>query len=442
MSLAAPIRRVPARAALAGQAGRVAPATLALLAGAIPAAAWLVAHALDPAVLANDFHSYWYAGRLLAEGASPYDLEALRALAQRQGDVFMVGTGYSYPLPFALVMVPFSALPFDIAVGAFTVLSIGAFSAAVAGWLGRFHAAAPPARLRLAALAAGASPPVCGSVLNGQVNLLVVAALALGSALVLERSAARSAVGGIVIGLAAVVKLVPAVLLAPLWLAGGRRAAAAGVAAGLLVPLALSALARPGIAPDSGTVTLLFQPDPFVTNQSVNGFVSRLVEGSDRMTALAAGAFDPAPLTAILTFGLAVSTGVALWGARHRMSTADGLALGLAFVLAGATAGAPKTSFWNVALVIVAVALFLAVAAPDLDMRRLGRVERRLLVVWWSTALLQPLVWIVPPQPAGPAAALVVACGSLSLYGTLGLWWLLFRRLGSREPPPDAPALG
>jgi hypothetical protein len=437
------MRKVPAREAVAGQAGHAATVTLALLAGAIPAAAWLVAHALDPAVLANDFHSYWYAGRLLAEGASPYDLDALRTLAQQQGDVFTVGTGYSYPLPFALAMVPLSALPFDVAVGVFTVVSIAAFSAAVAGWLGRFHALAPPERLRLAALAAGASPPVCGSVLNGQVNLLVLAALALGSALVLDRTAARSAIGGIAIGLAAVVKLAPAVLLAPLWLAGRRRAAAAGLAAGLLVPLALSALALPGVAPDSAKLTLLFQPDPYVTNQSINGFVSRLVEGSDRMTALAAGAFEPAPAAAILTLGLAVATGIVLWGARRRLAADGSLALGLAFVLVGATAGAPKTSFWNVALVIVAVALFLAVAAPDLDLRRLDRVERRLLVAWWSTALLQPLVWTVPPQPAGPAAALVVVCGSLSLYGTLGLWWLLFRRLAGPDPSPQgAAALG
>jgi hypothetical protein len=434
MWFASPIRGVRGRGAILEHTGRAEMARLAVLAGAVPSVAWLVANAVDPSVLANDFHSYWYAGRLVAEGSSPYDLDALHALAQRQNDVFLLGTGYSYPLPFALAMVPLSGLPFDLAVVVFTVLSIAAFSLAVAGWLGRFHASAPPARLRLAALAAGTLPPICGSVLNGQVNLLVVAALALGSALVLERSAPRSAIGGVAIGLTAVVKLVPGVLAAPLWLAGRRGAAVAGLGAGVLVPLALAALLLPDVALDSGKLALLFRPDPYITNQSINGFVSRLVETSDRMTSLAPGAFDPAPIAALLTLGLAVATGLGLWGARRRMATADGLALGLAFALVAATAGAPKTSFWNVALVLGAVGLLLAVAAPDLDLRRLGRVERRLIAAWWASAVLQPLVWAVPAQPAGPAAAILVALGSVSLYGTLGLWWLLRRRLACWEP--------
>ena len=43
---------------------------------------------------------------------------------------------------------------------------------------------------------------------------------------------------------------------------------------------------------DSGKLVALFSPDPYFTNQSLNGFVSRLVESTDRMTALAPGAFD------------------------------------------------------------------------------------------------------------------------------------------------------
>lgn len=409
--------------------GLGAAAQLALLAAAPSVAVWIVVAMIAPAGLLNDFHSYWYAGRLLAAGHSPYDLDALRALATREGDVFMVGTGYSYPLPFAQAMVPLSMLPFGIASAVFEALSLAVFAAAVAAWLRWFHGAVPLPRLRLGALLAGTFPPVIGSVLNGQANLLVGGAIAAGAALALERSTTRSAIGGVALGLASVVKLVPGVAVVPLWLAGHRRAAAGGVIAGFLVPFGLSAAISPGVALDSGKLAVLFRPDPFITNQSINGFVSRLVAGSDRMTAAAPGAFDPAPIVVALTLALAVATLAILWRARRRLARPDGLALGLALGLVAATAGAPKTSFWNITFVLVAVGLLLVATAPTLDLRLLDRRERWLLGAWWGSAFLQPLVWLIPAQSPGPGAALVAALGSLSLYGSLALWSLLGRRL-------------
>src|SRR3972149_5505452 len=150
-----------------------ATAQLALLAVVVPVAVWLNAAALAPSLLYNDFHSYWYAGRLLAQGGSPYDLDALRALAAQEGDVFFVGTGFSYPLPFAMAMVPLSTLPFNVAVALFNAISLAVFAAAVAVWLHRYHATASTARLRVATVLAGAVPPPGGSVLNGPGDLLV-----------------------------------------------------------------------------------------------------------------------------------------------------------------------------------------------------------------------------------------------------------------------------
>jgi hypothetical protein len=97
--------------------------------------------------------------------------------------------------------------------------------------------------------------------------------------------------------------------------------------------------------------------------------------------------------------------------------------------LVAATAGAPKTSFWNVSLTLVSVALFLAVTAPELDLGSLDRSERRLIRAWCGSALIQPLVWVIPPMAPGPGAALVAVLGSMSLYGSLALTWLLGRRL-------------
>jgi hypothetical protein len=420
--------RVAAGRTIERRAGRRILA-LAALAATVPLVAWAVAALVQPPDLYNDFHSYWYAGRLLEAGRSPYDLAALRALAAESGDAFVVGTGYSYLLPFALVMVPLSNLPFDLALFAFDTLSVAAFAIVVGWWLVRCHPTASWTRLRIAALLAGVFPPVVGSVLNGQANLLVGAILAVGVVLALDRSRRRAFVGGVMTGLAAVVKLVPSVLAAPFALAARSRVAAVGLAAGLVVPIGLSVLARPGDALGTMRLELLFGPDPFITNQSLNGFVSRLVLSSARMTALDPGAFDPVPVVVALTAALAGLTLWILWRARARLSEPDGLALSIALSLVAATAGAPKTSLWNTSLVLVSVGLLLAVSAPRLELGSLDRPERLAFVGWWTATALQPLVWIPGPQAAGPGAALVVVLGSLALYGTLGLYWLIARRL-------------
>ena len=106
----------------------------------------------------------------------------------------------------------------------------------------------------------------------------------------------------------------------------------------------------------------LFGPDPYFTNQSVNGFVSRLVRSSDRLGALVPGAFDPLPVVFVLTAALAFATLWILWRYRDRLDTPAAAAIAVAFVLVGATAGAPKTSFWNESLVLPAAGLLFPLA--------------------------------------------------------------------------------
>ncbi|MEW5990255.1 MAG: hypothetical protein AB1736_02770, partial [Chloroflexota bacterium] len=211
--------------------------------------------------------------------------------------------------------------------------------------------------------------------------------------------------------------------------AGARRAAVAGVVLGLGVPLGLAALIRPAASLETARLAAFLRPDPFVTNQSVNGFVSRLVEGSDRVTALAPGAFEAAPVSMLLTLGLAWATLAVLWRARAALASLHGLAIGMALALVAATAGAPKTSLWNLSLVLVAAGLLLARIAPSLGTGALDRLERQALAAWWASAAVQPIVWTIAPAPPGPVAALVVGLSSLALYGTLALWLVAARRL-------------
>jgi hypothetical protein len=393
----------------------------------------------------NDFHAYWLAGRLVLEGRSPYDIAALRDLAANQHLSLEVGGGYSYPLPFALAMVPLSTLPYGLALAAFNAASLLAFGLAVAAWITWAHGRSPDPSHRRLVLATGAGlyPPVYGTVVNGQANLIVLALLAVGSMLALgEVGGRRRLVGGLLLGLAAVVKLVPAVLIVPLAL-GRRVGAAAGVVAGGLGALAIAFAIAPWAAAGSGGLASNLDPDSYYTNQSINGFVTRLVQPTSRTTALFPQAFDPRPAMIVLTALLAAATVLVLWRHRTTLTSRRGAALGMGLALVAGVAGAPKDSFWNESMCLVAAGLLLAVDAPDLVMSRFGRVDRFLLAAWFGSAVVWSAVWAVEPAGSGALAPVVNLLWSSSLFGLLALWMLFVRRLGLHRAGPErqtAPA--
>jgi hypothetical protein len=440
--------------------GRREQLQLAFLAAAGPLLAWL-SEALSPAAGFNDFNSYWLAGGLLDRGLSPYDLDALAALGRETGRSFVLGTGYSYPLPFAVAMVPLSRLPFEAALAMFLAGSIVLFALAVAGWL-RWASgwagvgSVSPRRLRAAALAAGWFPPVAGTVVAGQVNLVVIAALALGVRWLVDlparsgarraRSGVRRALAGACVAAATVVKLVPIVILAPLVLSR-RLADTVSVVAGTVALLALAVLVAPTSTGAAERMLDLMAPDPYWTNVSINGFISRLVVSTDRTAAVAPAAFEPQLVTALATGVFAAATLVVLWRARTRLREPRTLALAIGFALLAGVIGAPKNSFWNTSLSIVTVGLLLLAeswllvpcSGAGLDRpgaRAVDWTDRLLLAIWLAGLGVQTLVWIAPPPPTTIALApIVTLAGSTALYGMLALWWLIARRLASKSPP-------
>jgi hypothetical protein len=408
--------------------------SLAVLACVFPVLGWLFwafALKLGP----NDFHDYWLAGRLLLDGQSPYDNAAMAALAAREGLTFSLGGGYSYPLPFALAMIPFAALPFDLAVTCFNLLSLAAFGGTVAVWLSVAHPTAGPARLAVAALVAGLYPPVYGTVAMGQANLVLLPLMAAGLWLAPGRSV-RAGFGGTLVGLAAIVKLVPGALVVPLGLAR-RWSASAGLVLGAVAALAAASAIAPWALSGSGGLVSNLDPDGYYTNQSINGFVSRLVMDTSRSLAPAPGAFDPRPVVVTATLGLAVSTLAVLWFGRNGLSTRRGLSDGLALALVAATIGAPKTSFWNESVLLLAVALVLVFDAPDLRLSGLGRIDGTLTALWFGSALVWAIVWAVEPARGGLPTVVNLAW-SASLYGMLALWLMLARRV--LRPDAGQPA--
>jgi hypothetical protein len=408
---------------------------LAALAAVAPVIALLSVLAQPAADRFNDYHDYWLAGRLVSAGGNPYDLAQLTALADRSGLHFLVGGGYSYLPPFAIAMVPLAALPFELSAWLFGLVSIVVFALAVGWWLARWHRPAEANHRRLAALLAGCSPPVLGSIVVGQVNLLVGALVAVGLASVMAETPGRPGrpgtlsrgAAGIALGLATVVKSYPGAVALPIVL-GRRFAVGAGIALGFGLPLLVAAQVTPAATGGAARgLASLLEPDGYWTNQSLNGFASRLVADSDRTSAPLPGVMPPELLSAGLIVVFAAATLAVLWRGRAALASPAGLALACAFVLVAATAAAPKNSFWNHVPALVAAGTLLAVDASDLRLGALPRVERWLLGAWATAALAQTAVdgigFVAPPR--GIPALLA----SLALYGLLCLWFLLGRRL-------------
>ena len=422
---------------------------LAVAAMAMPLIQWAWTNAFGSF---NDFHDYWLAGKLVLAGQSPYDIQALRDLARTEHLSFLVGGGYSYPLPFAVFMIPFALMPFKFSLELFMGLSIALFGLTVAVWIDWAHGWAPSlARRRFAlALAAGFYPPIFGTVASGQANLMLFPLLAGGMALTMAAPAPpRRAIGGVLLGLAAIVKLVPGILVVPLVI-GRRWGGALGTALGALGALVVATLLAPWAAQGSGGLTSLLEPDSYFTNQSINGFVTRLVNHSDRTAPLFPHAFDARVPMLLLTAVFGLVTLALLWRARSQLKERRGLALGLALALVAGVIGAPKNSFWNQAFALIAVGLMLAVDAVDLRIRSLGRTDLIFLSVWLGGAFLWTALWMFTPSKTGPLPALVTLAQSSALYGMLALWLVLARRLAmplaaqevAKEAPPPAGTQG
>ena len=404
---------------------------LASVAIAVPLAWWIASTLLIRGNGFNDFHDFYLAARLITQGHSPYDKAALAALARSEGLQFVVGTGYSYPLPFALVMIPFVALPFTIAVLVFNGLSLALFGVTVAAWIGWAYGSNPQLRRRRLVLAgaAAAYPSVYGTIANGQAGLLLLPLLGLGTIAVLDEDRkTRRFLGGVPIGLAAIVKLTPGLFVVPMLL-GREFRAATGLVVGALGALAAATLIAPWAGEGSGGLTSLLDPDSYFTNQSINGLVTRLVLPSERTVPLWNHGFDPRLPVLVLTAGFALATLWVLWRARDLLRERRGLALGLALALVGGLIGAPKGTYWNQVLVLVPAGLLLAVEAPDLRLGRLGRIDLTLLSCWLAGTIVQTVLWMSPPTKSVALAPLVTLLTSSSVYGLLALWLVLAHRL-------------
>jgi len=260
--------------------------TRRVLTGPAPVLALVVAAvvvgALDGGLA--DLFVYRYGGRAVLDGLGVYE-----------ADDPVTGYPFTYP-PFAAVaMVPLALPPMWLAAGLWTGASVGALSAVIAmvrRSLGR------PARGWLVALlsvGALALEPVWQNLTFGQVNLLLMLAV------LVDMVRPERRWSGVLVGLAAGIKLTPFVFVVLLVLVG-RRAAAGRAVATFAVTVAVAFPAVPGAASYWGGD--LFDasrvgPPALAHNQSVNGALTRLLDGPPP-TLLWLAAAAPAALAILL----------------------------------------------------------------------------------------------------------------------------------------------
>src|SRR5215831_2376095 len=240
----------------------------ALAAGALAIAVTIVAVRGRPGLdgLFNDFYDYWAAGRILDRGGSPYDAHVMSEVLASAGVHSMVGGAYSYPLLLAELARPLAALPPGPAAALFTAGSLAALWLGVALLLSPLRRATRP---ELLGLATGAAlfAPVVGTLYFGQVNLYLLPLLAL---------AVRGVRPKAGIATATAVKLYPGATALAFVTRG--RAGVRPLLVTLVAALGLSLLpnALAGVWPARGGMVAMLGPDPFWSNESINGWVSRL----------------------------------------------------------------------------------------------------------------------------------------------------------------------
>lgn len=322
-------------------------AVLPVLALAGGVAGWLAADRL------TDLAPYRYGGRAVLEALPLYDARDP-----------VSGLPFTYPPFGALAMVPLAVLPMVLAAALVTAVSV----AALVGVIRVARPAVSSTLLTALVLGSLALEPVWQNVRFGQVNLLLMLMVLVD----LVRPERRRS--GVLVGLAAGVKLTPLVFVV-LLLMVGRRGAGVRAAATFVATVAVGFALMPGQAATYWGDRLLdgtrVGPPELAHNQSVYGALSRLL-GEPPPTALWLGVAGPLAAAALV--------GGAVWWRRGDRVLGTGLAA-VAMLVASPVSW---SHHW-----VWAVPLALAVWPHS----------RRVAVAWAAVFVARPILW--PPWGQG-----------------------------------------
>lgn len=252
--------------------------------------------------------------------------------------------GFTYPPFAAVVMLPMALLPLPVAIAGSLLLNLAALALIVRLLAGRFWQRFGWYGCALGACALALFEPLRDTFSFGQVNLLLLALVLFDGWLLATKRERRAGWG---IGLAAAIKLTPALFIVLLLLAGRRRAAAVATA----VAVGATGLAA-WVAPEASRfywteamwdTTRVGRLD-YVSNQSLQGILARL------------GELDRAAWAVLVLLVLGV------WAVRSRRAAAAG-DWQAAFALTGLTACLVSPITWVHHLVWLLPALAVLVRA-------------------------------------------------------------------------------
>jgi alpha-1,2-mannosyltransferase len=340
-----------------------------------------------------DLSFYWTAAQHLIHGEPIYSLAQLNGPYAPQGQ-----DGFLYPPPFAALMIPLVALTpdarvaewfwsaFGIAIVVVTVLAL-----ARSERLGeRFSMLRGHGRWLLVA-AVFAFPPVIGELSIGNVHLLLLALFTLAWLGIRRGDLTGDAMAGIGLGVAALIKVFPGVLL--LWLVATRRYRAAVAMVAAAAALVVVTLPFTGI-------------EPWLQYPRVLGNLSAVYDTTDTISPaiwLAPYLGFTTSRWLVLAIGVAVVGWAALRGGREAVP-----AISFATAVVVAVLIAPNVFHHYLAILVLPMILGLAAGIP-LPWLALAY----LLMSGGQQPALGDLAWIV--NRVLPTAGALVLLGSLAL---------------------------
>ena len=346
----------------------------------------------------EDFAAYAGAAHAVANGTSPY---------ASFGGSTIVMTGYDYPPFAAVVLRPLALLSARWQELLWLWIALAAL---VGGAVISARALLPKSwpRVRIGVFMALTFPPATYNLWHGQMNTIIFLLLAVALSDYLSGHRTRC---GIVLGIAAGIKIAPVVLLVVLVRRGWWRAALAGVAAGAST-VAIGILALGWSVTHqylTSVLPVLNRDNGWIYNQTWNGVVSRLAQHSV-LTVDAASGWVHGLATALSVLTVAALLLAVSRRQRTRAERGAEFACGVTvMLLVGSIAWYP-----------VYVHLLIAIAAAIGLAHERGRLGGRGLARWSVAAL-------IGVGAVGGTAIAALTVSGIGALATSPAWWFFLQ---------------